>query len=480
MLNFSEFRAFKTNFICLFQVQHSMKARETKLKVWMISEKNGSICTGHCTCMAGLGEVCSHVTAVLYAAEHAAEIKKNVSCTDVKSVWPIPSQSGTQPMKVASMNWGKAIKEKSFIDCPPISNNEISEMLQELKDSNCQSALMRIVEPFSSEMSKEIVTLPVLFDIHHKKYEKESLEDLILLGKRVTMEVDRNMASEIESRTQGQSKSAEWYRQRTGRVTASVFKNVCHTTIAKPSVSIVKTICYPNKVPTRAMKWGIEHEETAISAYYEKVQPLHDNFVINKVGLMVSTRWPQLGASPDGLVYCDCCAGGCLEVKCPFSLREAGNLRDYAVKKDSCLEVSESDEVQINKKHQYYYQVQAQIFISNLLYCDFVVWCPKFIYIQRVLPDLEFWEGVIDKVLNFHAKVIMPELLGRYYTSRVPGGNTTKWCLCSNIDNGKPMVRCSYEYCNIYFFHIECVNLSEKPQTPWICPACNQNMCHDY
>lgn len=457
-----------------------MKARETNLKVWIITEKNDSICTGHCTCMAGLGEVCSHITALLYAANHAAELKKTISCTDVKSVWPVPSQSGTQPMEVASMDWGKVVEEKNVIDCPPIENNEMIDMLQDLENSDYQAAIMRIIEPFASKISKESVTLPVFFNVYDKKHEKKSLEDLILLGKTFKMEIDRNMALEIESRTQEQRKSAEWYRQRIGRVTASIFKNVCNTTIEKPSLSLIKLICYPQNISTRAMKWGIEHEETAINAYRKEVQKHHANFIINKVGFVVSTMWPQLGASPDGLIYCDCCAGGCLEVKCPFTLREAGNLRDYAAQRDSCLKCDEKGVVQINKKHQYYYQVQAQIFICNLLYCDFVVWCPNFTHIERVLPDLEFWEGALDKVLNFHANVIMPELLGRYYTSRVPGGNITKWCFCNTIDDGQSMLQCSYEYCNIIFFHERCVNMPEKQQTPWICSICNQKMCHDY
>ncbi len=35
-------------------------------------------------------------------------------------------------------------------------------------------------------------------------------------------------------------------------------------------------------------------------------------------GLVLSPDWPHLGASPDGVVACNCCGQGVLEVRCPF------------------------------------------------------------------------------------------------------------------------------------------------------------------
>ncbi|KAJ8944604.1 hypothetical protein NQ314_009439 [Rhamnusium bicolor] len=297
-------------------VQHSMKAREPKLKVWIITEKNSEVCTAHCTCMAGLGEACSHIAAALYAAEHATNIKKNISCTDITAAWPVPSQSGVQPTTVASMDWGKSTESKTSIEVPPIKNEELCEMLQEIS-SESEAVLMRIVEPFASQISKENAPrpLPLLFNIHDKNHEKKSLEELISVEKSLEMHVTQEMKTEIERRTQGQRKSEEWYRQRSGRITASMFKNVCHSSIINPSLSLIKSVCYPQKVcfSTKETRWGIEHEVTAIHSYYSNMHENHENFIVNNVGLVVSEKWPQLGATPDGLVYCDCCLGDCLE-----------------------------------------------------------------------------------------------------------------------------------------------------------------------
>ncbi|KAI4455229.1 atp-dependent dna helicase [Holotrichia oblita] len=49
------------------KVMHSQKRNEKPPQVWVIVSTDGAISTGYCTCMAGLGEVCSHVAAVLFS-----------------------------------------------------------------------------------------------------------------------------------------------------------------------------------------------------------------------------------------------------------------------------------------------------------------------------------------------------------------------------------------------------------------------------
>ena len=47
----------------------------------------------------------------------------------------------------------------------------------------------------------------------------------------------------------------------------------------------------------------------------------HENFSCQDCGLFFSTAYPMFGATPDGLVECNCCGLGLVEVKCPFSLQ---------------------------------------------------------------------------------------------------------------------------------------------------------------
>ena len=49
---------------------------------------------------------------------------------------------------------------------------------------------------------------------------------------------------------------------------------------------------------------------------------VHENFKICDSGLVLDPDIPHLGASPDGLVSCDCCGEGCLEIKCPLCKKD--------------------------------------------------------------------------------------------------------------------------------------------------------------
>lgn len=56
-----------TNFF--FKVLHSQSLNLPVLKPWIVCEEAGKVLAAHCTCIAGLGECCSHVGALLFAVE---------------------------------------------------------------------------------------------------------------------------------------------------------------------------------------------------------------------------------------------------------------------------------------------------------------------------------------------------------------------------------------------------------------------------
>lgn len=85
-------------------MKHSQRMNASNLKVWIKILPDGSISTAHCICMAGLGEVCSHVAAILFALESGL-LANETSCTDILALWKIPKVSRTvQPAKVSEMN----------------------------------------------------------------------------------------------------------------------------------------------------------------------------------------------------------------------------------------------------------------------------------------------------------------------------------------------------------------------------------------
>ena len=75
-------------------VKHSQRLSSTPLKVWVAAEMLGTVLCAHCTCMAGLGEACSHIAAVLFTMEANTRIRGNVSCTSELCSW-LPANSQT-------------------------------------------------------------------------------------------------------------------------------------------------------------------------------------------------------------------------------------------------------------------------------------------------------------------------------------------------------------------------------------------------
>lgn len=55
------------------KVKHSQRMNDPPLNVWVLANSDGHISCGHCTCVAGLTESCSHVGAVCFAVNKISE-----------------------------------------------------------------------------------------------------------------------------------------------------------------------------------------------------------------------------------------------------------------------------------------------------------------------------------------------------------------------------------------------------------------------
>ena len=84
--------------------------------------------------------------------------------------------------------------------------------------------------------------------------------------------------------------------------------------------------------------------------YTEQMEICHVNFNCLCSGLLSSEQCNFIAATPDGVISCDCCGSGIVELKCPF------------VTKDDDLDVAQFLENRsLAKDHQYYYWVQTQV-----------------------------------------------------------------------------------------------------------------------
>ncbi|XP_034071108.1 uncharacterized protein LOC117545435 isoform X2 [Gymnodraco acuticeps] len=122
-----------------------------------------------------------------------------------------------------------------------------------------------------------------------------------------------------------------------------------------------------------------------------------------------------MGASPDGGVTCTCHGTGICEIKCPHRKQEEANLRLCAGEQGFCL-VNDGGTVKLDRRHAYYHQVQAQLHLVDVDYCDFVVWTKNDLFVERIVRDVDLWDNIIPRVESFFRLCVLPEVLGQQLT----------------------------------------------------------------
>ena len=78
--------------------------------MWVKTNTDGVVMCAHCDCMAGLGEVCSQVGAILFYIEATHRTK---SCTELQCAWKMPATIDSIPYaRIADIDF---VKPKSVI-----------------------------------------------------------------------------------------------------------------------------------------------------------------------------------------------------------------------------------------------------------------------------------------------------------------------------------------------------------------------------
>ncbi|XP_027140364.1 uncharacterized protein LOC113746909 isoform X3 [Larimichthys crocea] len=338
------------NVLLFARVNHSQRSHETPLKTWVIASKDGDVQAGHCDCMAGLSESCSHVGAVLFAVEDMVKREDELACTSKPCEWLMPSHvKKIPPAPVACIDFrssqAKRQNRDSFSEAAaarakrtrrsPVEpgSEKYMSYFQELTENFPKSAALMARDPFhkafipkSTKLPKSVLEYRTPLTLQLQPKELEQLCQAFELDELTTAQVGA-----IERATRGQSSSKTWFRQRAGRITASNRRRVLHTNAEKPAKALIKAICYPeaHRFSTAATtylqghQWfsecyGNKHEGQARRAYERMMTQEHEGFSCMDSGLWVNPKWPYMGASPDGMVACNCHGNGICEIKESF------------------------------------------------------------------------------------------------------------------------------------------------------------------
>ena len=167
-------------------------------------------------------------------------------------------------------------------------------------------------ESSGSKLENKFIDLEGLVCCAIEGNEDMSWEEKCATIKKIVVSISKENILEIERLTQKQNESDCWHKARYAHVTASR----CHEVMTRMktlekdetqnSDNIVKQFLYPRNVSTKAMEMGRKWEK-------------HVNLNVTSSGMFVSNN-AILGASPDGLISCNCHGKGVLEIKCTTNI----------------------------------------------------------------------------------------------------------------------------------------------------------------
>ncbi|XP_028414874.1 uncharacterized protein LOC114537954 [Dendronephthya gigantea] len=199
-------------------------------------------------------------------------------------------------------------------------------------------------------------------------------------------QLTKNQVSKIEISTRGQNINQTWFEQRKGRVTASKFHQV-----ATKSESLIKK--RGKKVNTYSplvfrllgksadlshhpqIEWGRINKKDAIQAFISDIATQH-------LRLLSPTT---------------------IEIKCPYKVRDKDIFDKNVVKEVDFLESAEG-QLRLKCSHEYYSQVQGQMWVCGMQQSYFIVWTSvkKPLY-EKILFDAAYCESLV------HKQNIMPD-----------------------------------------------------------------------
>ena len=220
--------------------------REKPLLPWVICEASGKVLAGHCNCMAGLGETCSHVASLLWAVEAGVRMRESTTVTQKKAYWVLPPSVKEVPYAPLShINFVgpagslAALRSPSLMTPPPSpitstpsrmtspppssacsnvlspSLAEVGQLFASLAECSNKPAILALVKDYSSKYipSSLAADLPLcLTDIYNTEHLKKPFSELLQIAEVTEVSVSASQAKTVEEKTRGQSKSRLWLR----------------------------------------------------------------------------------------------------------------------------------------------------------------------------------------------------------------------------------------------------------------------------
>ncbi|CAG2188608.1 unnamed protein product [Mytilus edulis] len=420
--------------------QASMKKQRYQVYICTLKTDSGDFMVqyGYCQCPIGLAQSCSHIGSLLFALSRAkVGITEAESCTSKSCTWNVPRKdvqprplcymASKKPKLASSSEEGNAgTSETGYTTFQSFDPRHTADRTVNL-DLTLQH-LMELKNVFPNTGMSHLWNIPESTpDVHQEvemdtwvdPMERKMKEMLYTENNLPPPSIERELVDYIESNTRLQRGSTVWRDLHKGRITSSIFGDVMAA--GRSPNSLIRQITEGSSLDRysslpQAIQWGVDNEDRARAQYIELKQCMqYDDFKVETAGLTLNNIYSFLGATSDGIVI-EGDSVGLLEIKCPFSLKgvRVNTLEINTIlgmnDPSFCL-ISTPDGPTLNPFHKYYAQVQGEMAIKELPWCDFVLWTAakeNNICIDRVYFNAEFVQNMLQKLVKFYMDNIFP------------------------------------------------------------------------
>ena len=242
----------------------------------------------------------------------------------------------------------------------------------------------------------------------------EHLEELKTGFYQTKVVITSEEAKQIELQTRDQVDNQQWMNERRKRLTASVVGAIAKMKKTTKKSKKVESLLYNKFRGNAATRYGtaMEHKTTLQYKTYQQ-QHGHPGLKVESCGLVISLDNPWLAATPDGLVNDPSDVNqplGIMEMKNPYTARSQ-TLKEASEKSSFCLKHNKNDNsFQLKESHDYYYQVQTQLYCTGRHWCDFVLRTDNDLHIERIKKNQAWQDKNLPKLKDFYLSALLPEL----------------------------------------------------------------------
>ena len=334
--------------------------------------------------------------------------------TDIPCIWNKPRKV-SQPLTINSIDIRSCPTDTLPIEPNTMQYNpstqstfsttEIEKRIYNICKGN-DSVFLHILSNSSDDESEELIPLTMQQLAEKAKCgDKNNKETSVELIKSYH---NSSIIANTEERTREQADNSEWFKYRTGRITASLFSSVNHFKFGDNLENYITKKIYNTDgitFKTKAMEFGTTHEPIARQMYFRKYKAEHKNAHLSTCGLFVSKKTPYIGASPDGVVSCKCCGKGIIEIKCSDLYKDKTPYEACLLSQNKyhlCLD--ENQLVHLKTDSPWYVQIQGQMGVCEVNWCDFIFYTLKSFICERIYFDKEFFDDIVQKCDRFFEK----------------------------------------------------------------------------